>query len=582
MERPRRAPPQWAGSAPDGRISEPLEGEATVGYTPGEAPPAQWWNYSFNQIGQWLGWLSGPSLSTWFAAGYPDPAGSTAPLRMAVDTTTADGDEAAYRYVIATSDGTGAMVLVSRHGDEWVTRRNLPSSPGTPVGIVCDGSYFVLWTDTGVYSSPVDNFSTSPIRDVGTPWSGPESIRSGGGVVADLVLTGSHPFASSSTAILVQGTGGFYFDKLQPSWRQAGRAICCTAAGSLVELSSDAGDGVVSRADPTAVASGSAATLLAAWSHTQTLTGATTDTTWRLAVGEVHTPSPSTSGPVVAAYKTGTDAPQIWTSLDDGVTWNAVTTTAALKRLTSMTWSDGTWVATSTVFPYAWSSSDLESWVALPLPVGEAGNALMDVAAANGRWLLAGRPYALRGAPAVDPSPGPFVAGTQASIPGNAGWLRGRKISVAAPGDGQVLVWNEGAQLWVPTTPSAGSTVPWTAALAPAETRTTDDTVTTIKSIATTTNKSHLFRVEVLASKGDRSAAWGVSALLVATNAAGSVTVSAAIALGPATIGSSIVDATTPIDFDVSGTNVRVRAKGTAATTVDWDVSVTSIVGGGA
>ena len=73
-----------------------------------------------------------------------------------------------------------------------------------------------------------------------------------------------------------------------------------------------------------------------------------------------------------------------------------------------------------------------------------------------------------------------------------------------------------------------------------------------------------------------------MSALLVATNAAGSVTVSAAIALGPATVGSSIVDATTPVDFDVSGTSVRVRAKGAAGTTVDWDVAVTSIVGGGA
>ena len=134
MRRPGRAPPQWATAS--SYISEPLTGKAVVGFNPDELPPADWFNYTWNQLGQWTGYLTGPSQTVWASRVFPDP--STGLARGDIDTfaTTVDDTEVRYRYAVCGVDGTGPFVAVSRTGATWITRRNLPASPGTPLGIL--------------------------------------------------------------------------------------------------------------------------------------------------------------------------------------------------------------------------------------------------------------------------------------------------------------------------------------------------------------------------------------------------------------------------------------------------------------
>lgn len=121
---------------------------------------------------------------------------------------------------------------------------------------------------------------------------------------------------------------------------------------------------------------------------------------------------------------------------------------------------------------------------------------------------------------------------------------------------------------------------PWTASVAPVETRTTDATVTTIATISTTTDKGFTLQLLISATKSDRSAIVSWLYLVTVTNAAGVVTVRDSLALGPTDPASTIVAAVTPVAFDVSGTSVRVRGTGVVATAVDWNVSVIAMIGG--
>ena len=122
---------------------------------------------------------------------------------------------------------------------------------------------------------------------------------------------------------------------------------------------------------------------------------------------------------------------------------------------------------------------------------------------------------------------------------------------------------------------AAAADMPWSSTLAPSTAHTEDATTATLGSIPTTTDKGHALDLLVTAIQGDRSAqvAWRI--LATVTNAAGVCTVRDVV-VTPSDPGSAWT-----ATVDVSGTNIRVRVTGAAATSLDWIAAGTLLVYGG-
>ena len=131
------------------------------------------------------------------------------------------------------------------------------------------------------------------------------------------------------------------------------------------------------------------------------------------------------------------------------------------------------------------------------------------------------------------------------------------------------------AQAASATAAAAAIEAPWSSTLAPSTVHTDDATVTTLESIPTTTDKGHAIDLLVTAVQGDRSAqvAWRI--LATVTNAAGVCTVRDVV-VTPSDPGSAWV-----ATVDVSGTSIRVRVTGAAATSLDWIAAGSLLVYGG-
>ena len=619
MKRPGSAPPQWAHAALSGRIVVPSAGKAADGYAPRERPPAGWWNYHLNLLGQWAGYLAGPSLTTWSVWTPPAADGSyLAPLRVAVDTLTADDEQARWRYVVVTHDSTGPCTLVSRRGQTWVRRRNFPSGTGDPLGVVFAVDRCIAWDASAIYYArtdvpglPASGTGASQLRDEGEEWSVATLPASPGAIRAVAYggnSSGGTTVAVTSTKLLVSNTNGVSWT-LATTIAQSGRAVA-GALETYVAIGSDAGNGLIVRS----INGG------ATWAAvTPTLTSVGSDTTWRLAVGIAETASAIT----FVAFKADVANPRLHVSVDSGVTWTAVTTDAALQNVTALRWHDGAWVATLNFAPYALASNDLERWLPVPIPVTDAvstGSQVRDVVFAHGSWLVVTTAELLQGAPAVDPGPEGYTPSTTATLLSDAGWLRGRKIATTAPTSGQVYTWNSGTSQWEPTSASGftvtttrgdlivrGASVdqrlavgasgrylrsdgtdpgwstipstdvtglPWSDRISPATVQTTDATTTTLKSYTTTTDKGHALDLIVSATQSDRSAQVVSKILASVTNAGGTCTVRDVVITptDPATTWVATVD--------VSGTDIRVRVTGAGGTTIDWCVAGTLLIHG--
>jgi len=133
-------------------------------------------------------------------------------------------------------------------------------------------------------------------------------------------------------------------------------------------------------------------------------------------------------------------------------------------------------------------------------------------------------------------------------------------------------VVNGGATL---TGAAAAADMPWSSTLAPSTVHTEDATTTTLGSIPTTTDKGHALDLVVSATQGDRSAQVVWKILATVTNAAGVCTVRDVV-VTPSDPGSAWT-----ATVDVSGTNIRVRVTGAAATSLDWIAAGTLLVYGG-
>mgnify|MGYP000075376376 FL=1 len=619
MKRPGSAPPQWAHAALSGRIVVPSAGKAAHGYAPRERPPAGWWNYHLNLLGQWAGYLAGPSLTTWSVWTPPAADGSyLAPLRVAVDTLTADDEQARWRYVVVTHDSTGPCTLVSRRGQTWVRRRNFPSGTGDPLGVVFAVDRCIAWDASAIYYAltdepglPASGTGASQLRDEGEEWSVATLPASPGAIRAVAYggnSSGGTTVAVTSTKLLVSNTNGVSWT-LATTIAQSGRAVA-GALETYVAIGSDAGNGLIVRSTDGG----------ATWSTATTLTSVGSDTTWRLAVGIAEAVGAIT----FVAFKADVANPRLHVSVDSGVTWTAVTTDAALQNVTALRWHDGAWVATLNFAPYALASNDLERWLPVPIPVTDAvstGSQVRDVVFAHGSWLVVTTAELLQGAPAVDPGPEGYTPSTTATLLSDAGWLRGRKIATTAPTSGQVYTWNSGTSQWEPTSASGftvtttrgdlivrGASVdqrlavgasgrylrsdgtdpgwstilstdvtglPWSDRISPATVQTTDATTTTLKSYTTTTDKGHALDLIVSATQSDRSAQVVSKILASVTNAGGTCTVRDVVITptDPATTWVATVD--------VSGTDIRVRVTGAGGTTIDWCVAGTLLIHGG-
>lgn len=125
------------------------------------------------------------------------------------------------------------------------------------------------------------------------------------------------------------------------------------------------------------------------------------------------------------------------------------------------------------------------------------------------------------------------------------------------------------------TAAAAAIEAPWSSTLAPSTVHTDDATVTTLESIPTTTDKGHAIDLLVTAVQGDRSAqvTWRITGSV--TNAAGVCTVRNVV------ITSDDPGSAWAATVDVSGTSIRVRVTGAAATSLDWIAAGSLLVYGG-
>ena len=131
------------------------------------------------------------------------------------------------------------------------------------------------------------------------------------------------------------------------------------------------------------------------------------------------------------------------------------------------------------------------------------------------------------------------------------------------------------AQAASATAAAAAIEAPWSSTLAPSTVHTEDATVATLESIPTTTDKGHAIDLLVTAIQGDRSAQVAFKILATVTNAAGVCTVRDVV-VTPSDPGSAWT-----ATVDVSGTSIRVRVTGAAATSLDWIAAGSLLVYGG-
>lgn len=594
---------RWAYNAGAGLVVQPPDGVAGAGYPTGYRPPAEWFNWCFANWAEWIRFLRGANYEHWTRASWgtsPATFDTGSPLFLAVDPDTiesADMTGAAFRYVIAgqeTNTPNTTALRVSRRGGDWVRRTNVTAGATdlpTALAHAPNGSGSGRWLlgldNATIHYCTVDaGGATGPVGSGSGNWS---TATTPGGMTdvvafapkneaAIFALTNDGGAVSTDHGVTwsaYDGTSGTARSGIGSDCVWTGSAFLFVTTDGQIYASSTVGGTFVYKTDLGATA------------------------TWRLATDG--------NGGVLAYRANSGSTLDIFWSADSGGTWETITPTSGFQRIQRIRHHDGTWLACSTVAPFLWSSNDHENWIRLRMPVSGSDLSLYDLAWDGGAWVVAGNGWVLQCPRGHDPgdADAPWSPGSGSAPLVDAGYLRGREVAATAPTNGQVLTWNNTSGVWEPATPSGGGTssplttngdlwmysttdarlaigstsqvltvvaglpawrsLPW-ASHTSTSVQTTDATQT---SCGTYTVPAGAYTVELLVTgaKSDLSAACGWKLTVTVVNNSGTVSI---VGGGALIVGPTDGATTWAVTVDVSGTSLRLRVTGAAATTIDW------------
>lgn len=594
--------PRWAWGAA-ATLVQPPSGSAEAGFATRDEPPAQWFNWHFNAYGAWIDFLRGPDVEKWTRAQWPgtpatDHFNAPSALAFDIDTITSDAGatDGAFRMaVVGETSAPAAKMYVSQTGAQWEARTNLPASVTGPFALkaISAGRWLLGCLDGAGpaeihYAAADDGAAVGPLGANGNSWT--QATTPGG--MAEVKAFAELGGAAKIVAACASATMAVYTSDNGATWTAC--VFATTPANNGLDVVSDGLAYVWISQDGEIYTSTDGVNFAA----TVTL-AAGSSASWRLCAGA--------AGEVVAYRLASATVVDLYYSEDSGASWSAITPAASSpKRITQIAHRDGVWIATVSRSPWLWVSNDLTSWRALAPPVDTSASpaALYSVRFDGGSWVAVGNGYALACGRASDPATGVYVRDDAPSTLSDAGSLRGLLISTTAPTNGQVLAWNSGTLRWTPVTPSGGTSSPlttngdlWTYATTDARlaigtsgqvlsvvgglptwrslpwashtttgVQTTDATQTTC---GTYTVPAGAYTVELLVTgaKSDLTAASGWKITVTVVNNSGTVSIvgGGAIIVGP-TDGAT----TWAVTVDVSGTSLRLRVTGAAATTIDW------------
>lgn len=421
--------PLFATNAPAGGLVEPVEIVRTQGFSTKTRPPAQWVNWMFYWIGQWIDFLRGASLSNWQR--YDASAGTANLIQGDADITTVEALSSAapiypaYRYLaVASAD---AHLYTSRDGRSF---KQLTPHPTVGFG----NPQFVLWTGTRwlcatdqpalwwSWPSQTTNPSGSSLDNDTTAWN---AVTLPGGVTTPLWIAsdGTGKVAAvTATNVLYSSTNGTSFVNAVLSAAPVGAFTSLVWTGHAWVAVTDHGE-VYRTADG---------------STTWTLEGTTWESphSWLIATDGAGT---------VVGYVTGdTGIIKLRISTDDGTTWAQVTPPYGIQRLKFV---NGVWVylGTGPVPLAAINDPTTTNWLRLPFGgviEGEGINLRDVIAGVHEVVGLGSQPHTIVSKCAEDVAPGPWTPGAAPARLYDAAYLRGTLVDGSVPQAGETIRYN--------------------------------------------------------------------------------------------------------------------------------------------
>lgn len=431
---------QFAVSASSGQLVEPPAEIRNNGFATGTRPPAQWINYMFANIAQWVDRSRSASRSRW--------SRGTIALNLiacAVDSLSDDRYFAnPVRRLVALEDTGLNQILTSVRGDSWTA---LPMEPSASIGAplcVCAtndgwlvGGTLPAVTDGGIWSTLYAPNASSAITNPVNNWT----IHTLPATTTEIRAIACRPTGTGAGDAVASTQTKIIFRSGPTAWSNA--SLATAVSGNVLDVCdvSTAWLAVTSNGQVYRVSTPSGT-----WSVVTTLPAAP----WRLATNG--------TGLVVAWRYDASSSDDWYVSTDYGLSWSVLAPPFEISNARRVRFVDGTWFCGSSDFPYLSESNDLAQWNRIAVPIIDGANhrvddiALIDealVAVGQGHWLTSARGELV--------AQGPWSPGSQALPIADAGYLYGRAIDSTAPSNGNVLTWDSGLSKWKPGAGGGGS-----------------------------------------------------------------------------------------------------------------------------